>query len=405
METSFNLEDFLNSVDRTATKKQYRLGINRFSRWFGKSPEQILEMRQEDLTKRPDENQIDYLNRAGRFERELVRYHSETLERIKNVNSARTYTVGITQLFRHYKMPLILDSSQKKISKTAKTTKSFPLTIEHVKRMFKVADLRERVVLSLATDLGLRISDFISLKIKDIPNLDEEPPIPIEIMTQKENIPAYGFLSGETVELLKDYRPTLKKEFNPHLFPNTNGNHISDVWLNELIQKLAINSGIQLNGKSLTFHCFRKMFLSSSIDSGIGLTAGKKLCGKSIPQSDDTYLTTVNLRDKFIQLKKYLTIQNHFSQQNDELQNLKQSIIEQSHKITALETENKLIREELEKHDKRYQEQVDFFAKFLPNAEEIKLSEENQKHLDKLMPKEIIEVKKKIKEDWNNYKP
>jgi len=50
------------------------------------------------------------------------------------------------------------------------------------------------------------------------------------------------------------------------------------------------------------------MFLSASIDSGIGLTAGKKLCGKAIPQSDDTYLTTVKLREKFIQLKKVLTI-------------------------------------------------------------------------------------------------
>jgi hypothetical protein len=60
-----------------------------------------------------------------------------------------------------------------------------------------------------------------------------------------------------------------------------------------------------LNGKSLTFHCFRKMFLSASIDSGIGLTAGKKLCGKAIARSDDTYLTTVKLSEKFIQLKKF----------------------------------------------------------------------------------------------------
>jgi hypothetical protein len=50
------------------------------------------------------------------------------------------------------------------------------------------------------------------------------------------------------------------------------------------------------------------MFLSASIDSGIGLTAGKKLCGKAIARSDDIYLTTVKLREKFIQLKKFLTI-------------------------------------------------------------------------------------------------
>jgi len=48
------------------------------------------------------------------------------------------------------------------------------------------------------------------------------------------------------------------------------------------------------------------MFLSTSIDSGIGLTAGKKLCGKAIAKSDDTYLTTVKLKEKFLQLKKIL---------------------------------------------------------------------------------------------------
>jgi hypothetical protein len=51
------------------------------------------------------------------------------------------------------------------------------------------------------------------------------------------------------------------------------------------------------------------MFLSASIDSGIGLTAGKKLCGKAIHQSDDTYLTNVKLKEKFIQLKRFLKIQ------------------------------------------------------------------------------------------------
>ena len=53
---------------------------------------------------------------------------------------------------------------------------------------------------------------------------------------------------------------------------------------------------------------FRKMLLSAAIDSGIGLTAGKMLCGKAIAKSDDTYLTTVKLQEKTIQLKRFLSI-------------------------------------------------------------------------------------------------
>ena len=89
-----------------------------------------------------------------------------------------------------------------------------------------------------------------------------------------------------------------------------------------MLNRLAEKAQIDLSGKSLSFHCFRKMFLSTSIDSGIGLTAGKKLCGKAIPQSDDTYLTTVKLREKFVQLKKFLLITQSTKSENQQLEKL-----------------------------------------------------------------------------------
>jgi len=61
------------------------------------------------------------------------------------------------------------------------------------------------------------------------------------------------------------------------------------------------------------------MFLSTAIDSGIGLTAGKKLCGKAIPKSDDTYLTTMRLGEKFIQLKKFVMIKQAVQPENHEI--------------------------------------------------------------------------------------
>ncbi|MCJ7635693.1 hypothetical protein MUP77_25285, partial [Candidatus Bathyarchaeota archaeon] len=61
-------------------------------------------------------------------------------------------------------------------------------------------------------------------------------------------------------------------------------------------------------------------------DSGIGLTAGKKLCGKAIAQSDDTYLTTVNLRQKFVQLKKFLTISEQPRVEAEKVESLKNAI-------------------------------------------------------------------------------
>jgi integrase len=302
-----SVPEFLNSISNPRTRKGYRFGLNKFVEWFGKPAEEILAMRQEDLTQRQGENLVEYRNRAARFEKEIEKFHSHLLENGYSINSARNMTLGIRQLFRYYQMPVTIRSGSK-VSQTVKTTKNFPMTIEHVRKMFQAANLKERTILSLAVDTGLRISDFLAIKKTDLPPLDTEPPIAFTLLTQKEKIPAHCFLSKETVDQLKTYVPTLKKKNNLYLFASNGKNHISDEAVSKMLKRLAEKAQINLNRKSLTFHCFRKMFLSASIDSGIGLTAGKKLCGKAIARSDDTYLTTVKLREKFIQLKKFLAI-------------------------------------------------------------------------------------------------
>ena len=334
-----SVQEFLDSVSNPNTKKEYRHGIKKFCEWCGKSGEEVLELRKDDLTQRQGENLIEYRNRAVRFEKEIEKFHSYLLKQSFTINTSRNLTLGIRQLFRFYEMPIRIRSGSR-VSQTVKTTKNFPMTIEHVRAMFTVGDLRERVVLSMATDLGLRIGDFIKIRKTDVPDLNQQAPIPFDLMTDKEKVIAHGFLSQETVDLLKAYLPTLERKIgNPYLFPSNGESHISDEWLNRLLQRLAEKAQIRLNGKSLTFHCFRKMFLSASIDSGVGLTAGKKLCGKAIGESDDTYLTTVNLREKFIQLKKFLTIKETTKLEDSEvIESLKGTVAKLQEDLTQQKT-------------------------------------------------------------------
>jgi integrase len=350
-----SVQEFLNSINNPRTRKGYRFGLNKFVEWYNKTPEEILNMRQEDLTQKPGENIVEYRNRAARFEKEIEKFHSHLLEKGYSINSARNMTLGIRQLFRYYQMPVTMRSGSK-VSQTVKTTKNFPLTIEHVRKMFQVANLKERTILTLAVDTGLRISDFLKIKKTDLPPLDAEPPIAFTLLTQKEKIPAHCFLCQETVDQLKTYLPTLKKKNNEYLFASNGKSHISDEAVSKMLNRLAEKAQIDLNGKSLTFHCFRKMFLSASIDSGIGLTAGKKLCGKAIARSDDTYLTTVKLREKFIQLKKFLTIKHVTKSESQELAKLSSVVaklageLEQQKTVTqAVTGENLKIRREFER--------------------------------------------------------
>ena len=218
-----SVQAFLDSMSNRNTKKEYRHGIRKFCDWFGKSAEEILELRKDDLTQRAEENLIDYRNRAARFEKEMEKFHGYLLSEGFSINTARNLVIGMRQLFRYYQMPVLIRNGSK-VAQTVKTNRNFPLAIEHIRAMFKIGDLRERVVLSMATDLGLRIGDFIELKKADLPSLDQEPPISMDIMTDKENVVAHGFISQESVDLLKLYLPTLeKKNGNPYLFPRLAG--------------------------------------------------------------------------------------------------------------------------------------------------------------------------------------
>jgi site-specific recombinase XerD len=316
-----SVQEFLDSVGNPSTKKGYKFGLKEFVEWYGKPAEEILRIRQDDLTQKTGENVIEFKNRAARFEKEIEKFHSYLIEKGYSINSARNMTLGVRQLFRYYQMPVVMRSGSK-VSQTVQTTKNFPLTIEHVRKMFEVANLKERTVLSVAVDTGLRISDFLAIKKTDLPPLDSEPPVAFTLLTQKEKITAYCFLSQESAELLKTYLPTLRNQNNVYLFSSNGKSHLSDEAISKMLNRLAEKAQINLNGKSLSFHCFRKMFLSTSIDSGIGLTAGKKLCGKAIAKSDDTYLTTVKLKEKFVQLKKFLSITQSTKSENQQLEKL-----------------------------------------------------------------------------------
>lgn len=366
-----SVQTFLDSVTNSNTKKEYRHGVKKFCEWFGKSAEEVLAQRQDDLTQKSGENLIEYKNRASRFEREIEKFHSFLLTQGCTLNTARNMTIGIRQLFRFYQMPVMLRTGSK-ATKTVKTNKNFPLSIEHVRQMYAVGDLRERMVLSMATDLGLRIGDFLKLKKSDLPLLDSETPISFDVMTDKENVVAHGFLSAETVELLKTYIPTLaRKNGNVYLFGSNGVSHISDEWLNRLLQNLAAKAGINLNGKDFTFHCFRKMFLSAAIDSGIGLTAGKKLCGKAVPQSDDTYLTTVHLREKFIQLKKFLAINEKPSEEAERIDTLKSAITNLQGQLTEQRLVTDTVSEENVSMKKRMQKLEEALAKLEKSVHEV----------------------------------
>jgi hypothetical protein len=64
------------------------------------------------------------------------------------------------------------------VSKTVVTTSDFILQPEHVRAMLHASkDLRSELLVSIGNDLGWRISDILSIKRSELPNLEQGAPI------------------------------------------------------------------------------------------------------------------------------------------------------------------------------------------------------------------------------------
>ena len=158
-----SVQEFLDSLPSKGTKKVYKYGLNKFLKWSGKTADKVLQERKDDLTQKPNEDIVTYRNRASNYERQIEAFYKDLIKQGYKANAAKSLTNGIRQLFRYYRMDTKMRRGSN-VNREIKTQRSFPLTIEHVRRMYAVANFRERVLLSVATDLGLRIGDFIQIK-------------------------------------------------------------------------------------------------------------------------------------------------------------------------------------------------------------------------------------------------
>lgn len=311
------LEKFLDSTAKRATRDMYRRGITLFVQFYGKDVNTILKERKDDLTPRKDENLIDAKNRASRYENLLEQYHAWLLKPLHTINkkpnqayklnSARTFCLGLLQLFRYYNMTVTLRSGSP-INQTVVATTSFKLMPEHCRKMFHIAkDIRSKLLISLGKDLGWGISDVLSIKRSELPNLEEKAPIEWVRIRKKTNKVAKTCLSAETVALLKEYLFSFPTE-NPYLFNSDGVGAIDAETVNRRLRDLAEDADIQVGNLKLSWHCFRKMIISIAKNMSIDGDIIKLMVGKSVKKDMLTYMISVDVKTAFEKLQTVLGI-------------------------------------------------------------------------------------------------
>jgi site-specific recombinase XerD len=353
------MTEFLDSYSNKSTRRMYRRGLELFCKWYGKDVDTILKERKDDLTPRPDESFVDTKQRASRYEKLLEKFHGWLLEQSYKINTARTMCLGIMQLFRYYNMGITLRTGSP-VSQTVVTTSDFILQPEHVRAMFHAAkDLRSKLLVSMGNDFGWRISDILSIKRSELPNLKQEPPIEWIRITKKEKVVAKSCLSKTTVTLLKEYLFSFPTK-NPYLFHSNTKNHISDETVNARLRDLARDAGIELGNLKLRWHCFRKMIISQAKNSGIDPDIIKLMVGKSVKKDMLTYMTGIDVKTAFNKMQEVSGI-SAFTEESEsmvkamesEIKELKQAMVRLQQDGQAYKKANEVLTERLNEYEAR----------------------------------------------------
>jgi len=245
------------------------------------------------------------------------------------------------------------------VSQTVVTTSDFILQPEHVRAMFHVSkDLRSKLLISLGNDLGWRISDIINIKRKELPNLEQDPPIAWTHITKKEKVVAKSCLSKTTVALLKEYLFSFPTK-NPYLFHANTQGHISDETVNARLKDLARDAGIELGNMKLRWHCFRKMIISQAKNLGVDPDIIKLMVGKSVKKDVLTYMSGIDVKTAFSKLQEVLGI-SAFTEESEDIVNAMEA------KIEGLEN----AMNQLEQENQNFKTRIDLLQKEVTNLQE-----------------------------------
>jgi len=247
------------------------------------------------------------------------------------------------------------------VSQTVVSTSDFILQPEHVRAMFHVAkDLRSKLLVSIGNDLGWRISDILSIKRKELPNLEQDPPIEWIRITRKERVVAKSCLSKTTVTLLREYLFSFPTK-NPYLFHNNAEGHMDEETVTARLRDLARDARIELGNMKLRWHCYRKMIISQAKNLGIDPDIIKLMVGKSVKKDILTYMTGIDVKTAFNKLQEVLGIRAFTEESEDIVKTMGAKIKGLESAMTQLEDENQNFKTRiglLQKEVKNLQEDV-----------------------------------------------
>ncbi|AWS00041.1 site-specific tyrosine recombinase/integron integrase [Metallosphaera hakonensis] len=250
----------------SGTIKLYSSAIQDFLRFIGKDPR-----------KSTTQDLINWINslysRQGR---------SKSFDRRSRTSTIRSYVIAVRRFLKW------LGVNVKPPIPRARGPERRALREEDVTLLLsKCRKLRDKALISLLVDTGLRSSELLSIRVSDV-NLEKMTIIVKETKNGEERI---VFFTSRSANLLKQYLKKYKRDYESKLFD------ISYQALYKLVKRLGNKIGIPW----LRPHILRHTFATNAIRKGVPLPAVQRLMGhKDIKTTQIyTHLITDDLADAY----------------------------------------------------------------------------------------------------------
>lgn len=276
--------EWLNS-QKKSTRAAYKSSWLHFLEYTGLTGDQILADRKTD--------------KNFKWEKQVLAVKTWLVEtKGQAENTAKAVTTAARSFFAFHRLGLEFRKPEKARLKEAHAkSEDYRFSVADLQKMFNVANLTEKYVLTVGKSFGLRAGDFMKLARGDLEAyIDREPPISIGALnTQKEGVKAHPFIDADAQPIIKLMLEKMTREGrtkpSEKMLTYTHKMQLSRV-LKRLVQKAGLNVG----NKNVKFHCLRK-FLIDHLSSYMSESKWKQLVGKSI--SEAAYVSPEGLRQDY----------------------------------------------------------------------------------------------------------
>lgn len=228
----------------------------------------------------------------------------EYLKELSKKYKSRTISRKVSTLKSYFKYLLseeLIDENPMSLIGNPKIEKTLPkyLNYEEVEKLLNTPDinkkngLRDALILEMLYSSGLRVSELVNIKIKDINFKDRKI-----LILGKGNKERYAFYGSRCEKLLNKYA----KDKNEYLFTNKHGDKLNDRTVRTIVDDTSRKADI---GMHVTPHTLRHTYATHLLNDGADLKSVGDLLGHENLSTTQIYTHVSNERLRRVYLNAH----------------------------------------------------------------------------------------------------